>query len=104
MIHLIKQDGVFQRLVRIIVIHIARFVSSSTLFNHCSSLSYFQKWVLATVARRTGETTCEPSSFVLGTGTVCCQTNLCNKAPASNQMPVMVIVSFVVALAKIQWG
>jgi hypothetical protein len=101
-IHLIKLDQVFQQLEQIILIHIARFMFYIVLLKHPNSSSYFQKWVAFGAARRSAEIKCTAVGFHLNSGVACCQTDLCNGVRANYQIPIMLIVGFIIILAKIQ--
>jgi hypothetical protein len=103
-IHLINTDQAFQQLEQIILIHIARFVFCIILLNHSNSnsSSYFQKLEIISVVQRSGVTKCTATGFHLNSGTACCQTDLCNGARANYQIPIMLIVGFIIVLVKIQ--
>lgn len=102
MIHLIKQHQVLQQPKHSLLIRIAKFVFYIVGLNYTKASSFFQKLVALGVVTRSGETSCSSTSFVLNSGTTCCQTDLCNGARTNNQIFIMLIISLIITLAQIQ--
>jgi hypothetical protein len=103
MIHLMQQDQALHKLDCLPLSITARYIVVFPIWLLTSS-SYFQKLVAVGIATRSGVASCTATGFYLNSGTACCQTDLCNGAHISYQMPIMLIVSLVIILAKLQWA
>jgi hypothetical protein len=52
----------------------------------------------SSVVARYGSPICANTPFVAGIGMACCQTDLCNGAPVTYQIPLLVVLSFLIIL------
>jgi hypothetical protein len=99
MIHSVHQVRVSRKLDHILTIPIAWYVSFS-LPIHLEPSIYLQKVLALSIATRSGAASCTATGIYLSSGTVCCQTDLCNGASANYQTPVFLAVSIITILAK----